>query len=115
MKRKKQRSTKAERDRKRANRIQYQTVHGCRQPFILLGCIFDCKLTMSEDVDRVLAIIRPKVKALLRTRSLLMQYKTHIWGIVEYHYGSICHAAASTICKLDDVQSHFLRGMDMTE
>ena len=38
-------------------------IHGCGQPFKLLGCIFDCKLTMSEDVDRVLAVIRPKVKA----------------------------------------------------
>ena len=39
-----------------------------REPFKLLGCMVDTKLTMRQAVDAILANVRPRVKALLRTR-----------------------------------------------
>ena len=44
-----------------------------------------------------------------------MQYKTHIGGLVEYHYGAIMHATDSVLGKLDRIQSSFVAEMDMTE
>ena len=89
--------------------------HGEGDPFKLLGCLVDCKLTMQQAIDQLLSQIRPKVKAIVRTRShyavkdLISQFKTHIWGLMECHNGGIFHACSSLLEKLDAIHFKFLR------
>ena len=88
-------------------------------PFKLLGCLLDTKLTMRHAVDAILSKVRPRIKALLRTRShysvpsLIEQFKTHVWGLMETHSGGIFHAATSILDQLDRVQNHFLKELGM--
>ena len=90
-------------------------------PFKLLGCLVDCKLQMYQAIDAILAQIRPKVKAILRTRthydisSMIGQFKTHIWGLMEIHNGAIFHAASSALAKIDHVQQHFLDELGISD
>ena len=87
--------------------------HAQGDAFKLLGCLVDPKLLMKLAIEKILAQIRPKVTALLRTRAhydvptLIVQFKTHIWGILEAHNGAIFHAASSHLDKLDRVQDGF--------
>jgi len=90
-------------------------------PFKLLGLMVDCKLVMDQAIEKVLAQIRPKVKALLRTRAhyssaqLVDQFKTQVWGIMEAQSGGFFHASTSHLAKLDDVQRHFLNDIEVSE
>ena len=65
--------------------------------------------------------MRPKVKAILRTRfhygaeELISQFKTHVWGIMEVHNGAILHASNHLLERLDDIQSNFLHEIDVEE
>ena len=85
----------------------------------LLGALLDNKLIMEEDVDRICNKIRPKVKALLRTRAfyctrdMLTQYKTHIWPHLENTIGAYFHAANSHLLKLDGVQIGYLHSLGL--
>ena len=69
---------------------------------------------MRIDIDDLVSRCRPKIRALLRTRSfysnteLLNQFKTHIWSLLEYHTPAIYHAAYSNIDRLDQLQRSFL-------
>ena len=89
-------------------------IHGDGDPVKLLGCLIDCKLLMNHGIENILSRMRPKTKALLRLRGhypvkeLLNQFKTHIWGLVEYQNGAIFHASSYLLQKLDRVQQHFL-------
>ena len=88
--------------------------HGYGEPFKLLGCLIDVKLTMSCAVDAILSVARPKVTSLLRLRGhyslsdLIIQYKTHIWSYIEYQNGCIYHAAPTHLDRFDRLQDHFL-------
>ena len=88
--------------------------------FKLLGCMVDTKLTMQYAVDAILAAARPKTRAILRTRShydvptLISQFKTHVWGLIEIHQGAIFHAAATHLNKLDHLQDSFLRELGIS-
>ena len=90
-------------------------------PFKLLGLLVDTKLIMRQAVDTILAKIRPRIKALLRTRShytiasLIEQFKTHIWGLMEAHTGGIFHASSSILEQFDKSQNHFLEELGETE
>ena len=90
------------------------------EPFKLLGCWMDTKLTMRQAVDKILAKIRPRIKALLRTRShystasLIEQFKTHVWGFMEMHSGGIFHASTSILDVLDNAQNSFLRELNVS-
>ena len=42
------------------------------------------------------------------------QFKTHIWSYIEYHTGAIFHAPDSTLKKIDDLQTHFLRELGLS-
>ena len=90
------------------------SIFGEGDPFRLLGCMLDTKLHMHHAIDKILAQMRPKITAILRCRShydvktLVNQYKAHIWNIMEIHNGAIFHAAASSLEKLDRLQKHFL-------
>ena len=87
----------------------------------LLGCIIDPKLTMQAAIDKLIAILKPKITALLKTRStynvqeMIRQFKTHIWGILEYHNGSIAHTSATSLARLDRLQRSFLEHLHMDE
>ena len=56
--------------------------HGA--PFRFLGCMMDTDLRMHSCIDQFLSKIRPKIKAILRTRGfystpdLIIQFKAHI-------------------------------------
>lgn len=94
--------------------------HGEGELVKLLGCIIDPKMTMMPAIGLTLSRARPKVKALLRTRGiykaahLIIQYKTHIWGLIEYHYGAILHATPTAFARLDRLQASFLEEMHLT-
>ena len=57
--------------------------------FRLLGLMLDLNLRMHTAIEQLLAKIRPKSAAILRTRGyhnttqFIQQYKTHIWCLVE--------------------------------
>ena len=95
--------------------------HGIGEDFKLLGCLIDVQLRMNHAIDSLIARARPKIHALLRTRNmystsdLLMQYKTHIWSILEYQNGTIMHAAPSALAKLHDMQKSFVHKLLLTE
>ena len=44
---------------------------------------------------------------------ILEQYKTHVWGHVEYDAGAIFHACDTTLARLDGIQSHVLNELDL--
>jgi len=89
--------------------------HG--EAFKLLGCMMDINLRMHSAIDQVLSKIRPKITAILRTRGyyatpdLILQFKTHIWSLIEGNMGGYFHAAASLLEKIDDVQNRFIRDL----
>ena len=76
---------------------------------------------MQQAVERILSQARPKIKAILRTRQfydskeLVNQFKTHIWGLMETHNGTIFHASSSILDRLDALQEHFLHEIGETE
>ena len=90
-------------------------------PFKLLGLLVDGKLLMRNAVDATLTKIRPRIKAMLRTRghysteSLIQQFKSHIWGLMEAHTGGIFHAATSILIQFDNSQKHFLEELGESE
>ena len=96
-------------------------IHGHGETFKFLGCHVDVKLTMSDAVDYVCARARPKIKALLRSRpyynvaDLIVQFKTHIWGLIEFTHGSVMHASETLLAKIEDLQRGFVRQLAMTE
>ena len=89
--------------------------------FRLLGPIVDPKLRMHKCVDKIYKRIKPKARRMLRARrffsqkELVMQYKAHIWGIVESATPALYHAAPSVLSKLDGVQTSFVRNLGLTE
>ena len=93
--------------------------HG--EPFKLLGLMIDLDLRMHSAIDQLLAKIRPKSTAILRTRAyysiddLITQYKTHIWGLVEIHTGGYFHAASFLLQKVAQVQTSFLNKLGVSE
>jgi len=112
---------RVEMDAEKEHTMVIHPLHGEGPDFKLLGCRADVKLTMLPHIEYILQLARPKIKAMLRTRgmydqaSMLMQYKTHIWSIIEHHSASIRHACASSLARLDSLQRGFLNEMDMTE
>ena len=93
---------------------------GIGEDFKVLGCLFDVRLSMESAIEKVLNIIRPKVKALLRTRKIykiedmLHQFRTHIWGYIEYINGCINHATDTLLSKFDSVQNNFLSELGLS-
>ena len=91
--------------------------HG--ETFKLLGCPVDTDLRAHSAVAQVLSKIRPKVTAILRSRGyydvpgLIMQFKAHVWGIIESHIGGYVHAASTLLDNMDGVQRRFLRELDL--
>ena len=90
------------------------------ESFKLLGCMVDVDLRMHSAIEQVLSKIRPKITAILRTRGyystadLILQFKTHIWGLIEANMGGYFHAAASLLEKVDHAQNRFLRELGLS-
>ena len=88
--------------------------------FKLLGLMVDTDLAMESAIDALLTKIRPKIKAILRTRGyhsvsdLIMQFKTHIWGLMEANMGGIFHATSTRLDKIDREQDRFLRELGIS-
>ena len=88
-------------------------------PFKLLGLLVDCKLIMLPAVEKILSQIKPKIRAILRTKkyydnkTLISQFKTHIWGVMECHSGGLFHSSDSVLKKLDQVHFQFLHELEM--
>jgi len=108
-------------DAAKEHMIVLHPVHAHGDPFKLLGLLVDTKLLMRNAVDAMLTKIRPRIKALLRTRShysaasLIDQFKAHIWGLMEAHSGGIFHAATSILAQFDNSQRHFVEEIGETE
>ena len=91
------------------------------EPFKLLGCLIDCKLTMDQAVDKILSQVRPKIRAIERTQAhynvkeLISQFKTHVWSIMEVHNGGIFHSSNYLLEKFDSAQRHFLDRIGVDE
>ena len=108
-------------DEKKEHMIVIHPVFAFGDSFNLLGCLTDPKLTMRNAVDKILSKIRPRIKALLRTRahydttSLIDQFKTNVWGFMETHSGGIFHAATSILDQLDNSQKHFLDELGVSQ
>lgn len=89
--------------------------------FRLLGCMLDLNLTMPTQVEQILGKIRPKSTAILRTGGyydipeLLLQYRTHVGGLIECHCGGYFHACSSLLDRVDQVQRRFLAKLGPTE
>ena len=83
--------------------------------------MIDLDLRMHTCIDQLLAKIRPKSTAILRTQAyysipeLIHQYKTHIWGLVEVHCGGYFHASTSLLDKIDQVQTNFIRKIGVSD
>ena len=96
-------------------------IQGEGETFRLLGCQVDAKLVMQQAIDKILAEVRPKVRAILRTRKhygvkdLIGQFKTHVWSRLEMHNGAIFHASDGLLQRLDRVQQSFLRELGISE
>ena len=94
---------------------------GIGDDFKMLGTLFDTCLSMHPCLESVLAKVRPKIRALLRLRNLysvrtmLEQYKSHIWGITEYSNGALILAAPSQLQRLDKMQRWYLHELGITD
>jgi len=87
--------------------------------FRLLGLMVDNQLRMQAAVDALLKKARPKLQALMRTRAfydldnMVLQYKTHVLGIVESVTAGIYHAGSSILAPLDRVQTTFVHNFNL--
>ena len=72
--------------------------------------LFDCNLTMADEISRITNKARAKVTAILRSRNYYNAKKncaaiqTHVLCLLESSSRSICHAAPSHLGKLDKMQ-----------
>ena len=87
----------------------------------MFGVKFYTKLSMEEEVHHLTRRARWKLKTLLRSRRyfdtehLMQQYKSHILPYLEFATPAVFHATATTLEKLDKVQSTFLKEVGLTE
>ena len=69
--------------------------------------MIDPDMRMHSTIEQVMSQMRPKIAAILRTReyyntsSLMFQFKTHIWGLIETNMGGYFHAASYLLEKID--------------
>ena len=82
--------------------------------------MMDIGLRMHPCIDQLLAKIRPKITAILRARGfysipdLVSQFKSHIWGLIEFNIGGYFHAASSLLEKIDHAQNRFFNELGLT-
>ena len=87
----------------------------------LLGIVFDTQLTMHAAVDDLVNECRWKRMSLLRSRAfystdkIMCLWKAHILSFIEYLTPGIFHAADSHLCRVDALQTGFLREIGVPE
>ena len=114
------RSNRVSFDASREHVIVLHPVQHHGAAFNFLGCLVDTDLRMQSAIDQLTSIVNPKITAMLRSRAyysvpqLLMQFKTHIWGLMEAHMGGIFHAATYSLAKIDHAQSRCLRELGIS-
>jgi hypothetical protein len=87
--------------------------------FRYLGTWIDCALSMTHCVDRILTKSRPKIRSLLRvkdmysSKSMLNQFETHLWSVIEYPNGALIMAAPTQTARLDSMQKDFLQDLGL--
>ena len=68
---------------------------------------------MNPQIDKIITQVRPKIQAMSRTigiysiGDMIQQFKTHVWGNMEYVNGAILHATDTNIQRLDKFQNIF--------
>ena len=82
--------------------------------------VIDPQLKMNAAIDKLVGAMRPKIKAMLRMRGTykldeFRQFKTHIWGFLEYHCGSIAHASDTALKKLDRLYYSYLEELRLDD
>ena len=113
----------------RKNRVIFDTTkeakvvlhptRGQGETFRLLGLMVDNALRMDTAVDTMLAKARPKCQALLRarsyyhTRDVILQFKTHVLGILECNTGGIYHATSTVLAPLDRLFRTFVHALNL--
>ena len=92
---------------------------GWGEDFKLLDLIIDVRLTMENGVAALLRKARPKCRSLLRSRKfysisdMIMQFKTHILGILESNIGGIYHATQHVLAPLDRILTTFVHTLNL--
>ena len=80
--------------------------------FKFLGYLGDTQLHMRQTVNEILSHVRPRSKALLRILahysdgSLISQFKTHVWELMQSHAGAIFHSSTSILDQIDHSQNY---------
>ena len=93
---------------------------GYGSDFKVLGTWFDTGLRMHTAAKKVKQVCAPKLKALLRARGfyttaeLVLQFKSHVLGVVECRTPGLYHAASSVLQQVDALFVRFLREVDLT-
>lgn len=89
--------------------------------FKFLGPTIESKLTKEDCIEKINNKAKPKARRILRSRrffstsDLVMQFKAHVWGIVESSVPTIYHAAPSSLAKINGIQTFFLQHLDADE
>ena len=89
--------------------------------FKLLGVTFDSDLSMAESISELVSAAGWKLRTLLRTRrfytdaDLVVLYKAHLLSYLEYRTPAIYHATQTILCRLDAVQTRFLKDIGVDE
>lgn len=93
----------------RVNRVEFDPgkehviilhpIDGAGDPFKLLVCLFDCKLLMNQAVDKILSQVRPKIKAILRTRQ---HYDAK--NLIFFQFKTMCGASWKSIMVVCSMQ-----------
>ena len=90
------------------------------EDFRLLGTNFDGKMTMTANIEKMAGKARSKVAAMIRSAKfysvpdMVLQYKTHVLGLVELNIGGFYHATETALSALDQVQHSFLKRFGLT-
>ena len=114
----------------RANRVQFDAnkeshhiiskVDPYGASFRLLGVDFDVKLIMDEAVNSLIKEVSWKLKSLFRcnrifsTKDLVLLFKSHILGFIEYRTPALLHASCSVLQPLDNVLDRFLKKVGLS-
>ena len=76
---------------------------------------------MVDAVSEIVSAAGWKLKTLLRTRrfyvdaDLVVFYKSHLLGYLEYRTPAVYHSTRSVLCRLDAVQTRFLKDIGIDE
>ena len=94
---------------------------GYGDDFKMLGRTVDKQLLMKACIDKLYNEAIPKARRILRaqrffsTSDLIMQFKAHVWGIIESAVPRIYHAVPSLSAKIDGIQTSFIVHLNITE